>query len=145
MLRSEFDHLNFADPAAIVSKVPSGGGVFILAADDTEVTDNEIRDNHSFGVAVFGLESLFPGRGPFDVGAFSDRTRVHENKFSGNGGKVDKALTAAGLKGADLVWDVTGASNVWNEPGATAAVPILDERWPAFLRRAMFQALIRLK
>ena len=139
------NHENFADPAAIVSKVPSGGGVFILAADDTEVTENEIRDNNSFGVAVFGLESLFPGRGPFDVGAFSDRTRVHANTYSGNGGKVDKALTTAGLKGADLVWDVTGGSNVWNESGATAAVPILDERWPAFLRRAMFQVLTRLK
>jgi parallel beta-helix repeat protein len=139
------NHENFADPGSIVSKVPSGGGVFILAADDTEVTENEIRDNHSFGVAVLGLESLFPGRGPFDVGAFSDRTRVHENRFEGNGLKADKAIAAAGLKGADLLWDVTGATNVWNEPGATTAVPILDERWPAFARRAMFQVLSRLK
>ena len=54
-------------------------------------------------------------------------------------------LAAAGLKGADLLWDVTGATNVWNEPGATAAVPILDERWPAFARRVMFQFLTRAK
>ncbi|MBK5255824.1 MAG: right-handed parallel beta-helix repeat-containing protein [Vicinamibacteria bacterium] len=139
------NHENFADPGSIVSKVPSGGGVFILAADDTEVSENEIRDNNSFGVAVLGLESLFPGAGPFDVGAFSDRTRVHANRFSGNGGKADKAIMAAGLKGADLIWDVTGPTNVWNEPGATAAVPILDERWPAFIRRAMFQFLARAK
>ena len=137
------NHENFADPGSIVSRVPSGGGVFILAADDTEVTENEIRDNNSFGVAVLGLESLFPGRGPFDVGAFSDRTRVHGNTYSGNGGQADKALTAAGLKGADLIWDVTGPTNVWNEPGATTAVPILDERWPEFMRRALFQFLVR--
>lgn len=139
------NHENFADPGSIVSKVPSGGGVFILAADDTEVTENEIKDNHSFGVAVLGLESLFPGRGPFDVGAFSDRTRVHANTYSGNGGNPDKAILAAGLKGADLLWDVTGPENVWNEPGATRAVPVLDERWPEFLRRAVFQVLSRAK
>lgn len=139
------NHVNFADPSSIVAKVPSGGGVFILAADDTEVTDNEIRDNNSFGVAVLGLESLFPGGGPFDIGAFSDRTRIHANTYSGNGANADKAVTAAGLKGADLLWDVTGATNVWNEPGATKAVPVLDERWPSFVRRAAFQVLSRLK
>ncbi len=139
------NHVNFADPAAIVAKVPSGGGVFILAADDTEVTQNEIRDNNSFGVAVLGLESLFPGQGPFDVGAFSDRTHVHANTFGGNGGKPDKGVLDAGLKGADLLWDVSGATNVWNQPGATLAVPVLDERWPAFFRRAVFQILTRLK
>ena len=139
------NHENFADPAAIVAKVPSGGGVFILAADDTEVTENEIRDNHSFGVAVLGLESLFPGAGPFDVGAFPDRTRVHANRFARNGGKADKALTAAGLKGADLLWDVTGPTNVWNEPGATTSVPVLDERLPGFMRRVLFQFLTRAK
>ena len=139
------NHENFADPGSIVSRVPSGSGVFVLAADDTEVTENEIKDNHSFGVAVLGLESLFPGRGPFDVGAYSDRTRVHANTYSGNGSKPDKAILAAGLKGADLLWDVTGPSNVWNEPGATTAVPILDERWPEFIRRAAFQFLSRAK
>ncbi len=139
------NHPNFADPAAIVAKVPVGGGVFILAADDTEVTENEIRDNHSFGVAVLGLDSLFPGQGPFDVGAFPDRTRVYANQYSGNGGKADKALIAAGLKGADLLWDVSGATNVWNEPGATTAVPVLDERWPVFARRVLFQFLTRAK
>ena len=79
------------------------------------------------------------------MGAFSDRTRVHANTYSGNGGKADKAILAAGLKGADLVWDVTGPTNVWNEPGATAAVPVLDERWPEFMRRVMFQFLVRAK
>ena len=139
------NHANFADPAAIVAKVPSGGGIFILAADGTDVTGNEIRDNNSFGVAVLGLESLFPGQGSFDVGAFSDRTRVHGNTFAGNGSKPDKGVLAAGLKGADLLWDVSGATNMWNEPGATTAVPVLDERWPGFLRRAVFQVLTRLK
>jgi hypothetical protein len=109
------------------------------------VTENEIRDNRSFGVAVLGLESLFPGGGPFDVGAFPDRTRVHANRFSGNGGQPDRLIIAAGLKGADLLWDVTGPTNLWNEPGATRAVPVLDERWPAFVRRAMFQFLTRIK
>ena len=61
------------------------------------------------------------------------------------GGILAKELTAAGLKGADLLWDVTGPTNVWNEPGATTAVPVLDERWPAFMRRVAFQVLNRAK
>jgi parallel beta-helix repeat protein len=139
------NHRNFADPAAVVAKVPSGGGIFILAADDTEVTENEIRNNKSFGVAVLGLESLFPGQGPFDVGAFSDRTRVHGNTWENNGYDADPSIVAAGLKGADLLWDLTGPTNVWNEPRATTAVPVLDERLPPFLRRAVYQGLVRLK
>ena len=70
---------------------------------------------------------------------------MHANTYSGNGSKPDKAILAAGLKGADLLWDVTGPSNVWNEPGATTAVPILDERWPEFMRRSAFQFLSRAK
>jgi len=139
------NHENFADPGSVVSKVPSGGGVFILAADDTEVTENQIKDNNSFGVGVLGLETLFPGRGTFDVGALPDRSRIHANSYSGNGSKADKSILAAGLKGADLLWDLSGPTNVWNEPGATAAVPVLDERWPEFVRRAVFQFLIRAK
>lgn len=139
------NHRNFGDPAAIVSKVPSGGGIFVLAADDTEITENEIRDNKSFGVAVLGLDSLLPGQGPFDVGAFSDRTRVHGNTFEKNGFDADPAITAAGLKGADLLWDVTGPSNTWDEKGVTSAVPVLRATWPAAFRRVVFQLLTRLK
>ncbi len=34
---------NFGDPGSIVSGVPSGTGIMILAGDDVEVTGNEIR------------------------------------------------------------------------------------------------------
>ena len=139
------NHTNFADPAAIVAKVPPGGGIFVLAADDNEITDNEVAGNDSFGVAILGLESLFPGRGPFDVGAFPDRTRVHANRFSGNGTKPHASILEAGLKGADLLWDVTGPTNTWNETGASSAVPVLGATWPGFVRHALFQVLTRLK
>jgi parallel beta-helix repeat protein len=40
---------NFAKPNSIVSRVMPGTGVFIMAADNTEVTANEIRGNDCFG------------------------------------------------------------------------------------------------
>ena len=44
------NHENFADPGSIVSKVPSGGGVFILAADaGVTKTDLEVWNQHLAG------------------------------------------------------------------------------------------------
>src|SRR5207302_1156973 len=46
---------NTAPKEMIVSTVPSGTGMFILAADENEVTGNQIKDNKSVGVAVINL------------------------------------------------------------------------------------------
>ena len=54
------NHPNFGDPTAVVSKVPPGSGIFIMAADRTEVAGNEIRGNDSFGIAVVSLAMAFP-------------------------------------------------------------------------------------
>src|SRR4030095_15290782 len=53
------NHANFANPNSIVANVPPGTGVMVMAADNTEVTGNEIRNNDCYGVAVFGLEVAF--------------------------------------------------------------------------------------
>ena len=49
------NHPNFGDPTSIVGRVQPGTGLLIMAADRTTVTENEIRGNDSFGVAVVGL------------------------------------------------------------------------------------------
>ncbi|HSQ19208.1 MAG TPA: parallel beta-helix domain-containing protein, partial [Blastocatellia bacterium] len=53
------NHVNFANPNSIVANVPPGTGVMVMAADNNEVTGNEIRGNDCYGVAVFSLEVAF--------------------------------------------------------------------------------------
>ena len=61
------NHVNFADPTAIVSNVPPGTGILIMAADDVEVTDNEITGNNSYGIGVVSLEMVLEAEDGFDV------------------------------------------------------------------------------
>jgi parallel beta-helix repeat protein len=132
----ENNHPNFGDPGAIVSQVPPGTGIFIMAADRTEVTGNEIRGNDSFGVAVVSLQQAFPKGTRFDVGPVPEGNWIHGNTFAENGRKPAPAVVAAG-GGGDLVWDGSGADNRWEQPGATSMPPLLPTRgWPDFLARA---------
>jgi cytochrome c peroxidase len=135
------NHPNFGNPNAIVSNVPPGTGILVMAADDTEVTANEIRGNDCYGVAVFSLEVAFPKGTAFDVGPTPENTWIHDNTFSDNGRNPAGSIVRAGLKGADLLWDLSGWSNKWQERAATQSTPLLSARWPAFIRRANWRVL----
>lgn len=137
----ENNHANFGNPNSIVSQVPPGTGILVMAADNTEVTTNEIRGNDCYGVAVFSLETTFAKGTAFDVGPTPDNTFIHNNIYSDNGKNPAGALVRAGLKGADLVWDLKGSSNRWAENNATSATPILKAGWPAFVRVAYWRAI----
>jgi parallel beta-helix repeat protein len=132
---------NFANPNSIVAGVPPGTGIMIMAADNTEVTGNEIRGNDCYGVAVFSLEVAFPKGTAFDVGATPENSWIHNNVYSDNGRNPAGALARAGIKGADLVWDLSGWSNKWDETAATRSTPTLDGSWPSFARRAYWRVL----
>jgi parallel beta-helix repeat protein len=135
------NHPNFGNPNAIVSRVPPGGGILVMAADDTEITGNEIRGNDSYGVSVISLASSFPAGTAFDVGPTPERTNVHDNTYSENGRNPAESIIKRGLTGADLLWDLSGSSNVWKEDNATQAVPVLNASWPGFARRAYWRML----
>ena len=131
------NHENFADPTAIVAGVPSGTGIMIMAADDVEVTGNEIRGNDSFGVAVVGLDSHFGAGSSYDVDPTPERCWIHDNVMEGNGGAPAPAILEAGYDGADLLWDLSGDSNSWDQPGASRlpfALP--GKEWSGLRRRA---------
>ncbi len=135
------NHANFGHPNSIVSQVPPGTGILVMAADNTEVTANEIRGNDCYGVGVFSLETTLDKGTSFDVGPTPDNTFIHNNTYSDNGKNPAGALVRAGLKGADLVWDLKGWSNKWAENNATSATPILKAGWPTFARKAYWRAL----
>lgn len=93
--------VNFAEPGTVVALLPPGIGVIVLAADDNEVGNNEIRGNDSAGVVVIAyIDDLFsPPEDPeFDI--YAEGNFVHDNVFEGNG-------TAP----ADLILLVTEGAN----------------------------------
>lgn len=131
------NHANFGDPNAIVSQVPPGSGILVMAADRTEVSGNEVRGNDSFAVAVVGLASAFPKGTSFDVGILPEGSRVFGNTFAENGRHAAPSVKAIAGRGVDVVWDGSGADNTWSQPGATRFPPLLpDDSWPGVLRRA---------
>ena len=131
------NHKNFGDPAAIVSRVPSGTGVLILAADAVEVAQNEIRNNNSVGVAVLGLDILFGAGSSYDVEPTPEHCWIHDNQLSGNGAQPAGILKEVGMSGKDLLWDLSGYDNNWHQPGASKLPNLLPNKsWPDFARRA---------
>jgi cytochrome c peroxidase len=137
----ENNHANFGNPNAIVSNVPPGSGILVMAADNTEVTGNEIRGNQSYGVLVCGLEIAFPKGTAFDVGPTPENTFIHDNAYADNGRTPSEKYREGGIPGADLVWDLSGWSNRWSEKNATRATPVLKASWPSFARRAEWRVL----
>ncbi len=130
-------HENFADPTAIVAGVPSGTGIMILAGDDVEVTGNEIRGNDSFGVALVGLDSQFGAGSQYDVDPTPERCWIHDNVMKGNGGAPAQTILDAGYDGADLLWDLSGDTNSWDQPGASRLPYALPgKQWSGLRRRA---------
>jgi hypothetical protein len=116
--------------------------VLIMAADRTEVTGNEIRDNRSAGIALISLKELFPDRQQFDVGTETEGSWIHENLVDGNGTDPAPALTEAGLPGVDLLWGASGWDNAWSERQGTRFPRVLPgANWPDFLRVAYWRAL----
>lgn len=80
---------NFAAKSGIVHIVPSGTGVLVMAADNNEITDNDISGNQSVGVAVISyyitqqtyMDAMYD---PFPEGNY-----VHDNRMSGDGKMPD--------------------------------------------------------
>ncbi len=99
---------NFADKSAVVSKVPTGLGIMILASDDNEVHMNEVRGNDAIGVLVVNYTNVLFG--PFtdaEYDIFPQGNFIHDNLFEGNGqnppGLVSAAISAAPVP--DIAWD----------------------------------------
>lgn len=134
------NHVNFADPNAIVSSVPSGTGIMILAADQVRVTQNEILNNKSMGIAMIGLETLFGEGKEFDVDPTPEDNWIYNNQIEGNGLEPDAKVHESGYEGADLIWDMSGLNNSWDQETASKLPYTLPgKEWSTFRRRANYR------
>ena len=131
------NHENFAPPGAIAGIAPSGVGILLLATDNAEVYNNEIRNNKTTGVAVFSLTST----GAFDVneidvGPLPEGNWVRDNIYENNGYDADPFVRDLGIPTADILWDGTGMNNRFNEESASYFPPLVPgDGWPNFVRR----------
>ncbi len=120
------NHPNFAKPGTSVSFVPPGVGIFVMAADYTEITRNIIQDHQSFGVSVLSISnssSLQGKKYELDIQPDADFTYVHANTYINNGYAPAKRYISLAGKGGDLFWDGTGEGNGWNELAGLQTVP----------------------
>lgn len=102
------NHKNFGAPGSIVSGVPSGSGVIIMAADDVIVENNVIRDNKNAGVIVVDHKSFANITIDPEADPNPDRVQLLRNLFTNNGYEPIaeiKALMLASLtqQGPDVV------------------------------------------
>jgi parallel beta-helix repeat protein len=91
------NHDNFAAKGNIVAQVPRGIGVLVMASDEVEIFDNDLRDNQTANLGIIsyqvtGLKFTDEGYDPY-----CESIWVHGNRFSGGGDRPAGDLAALRL------------------------------------------------
>jgi len=122
----ENNHENFGKPGTTVSYLPPGLGMFIMAADHTEVTHNQIFGNDSQGIQMISYltSQVSPKkRIELDIEPNSDNNLIHDNVYRNNGRHPAKTYVDQNIPGGDLAWDGTGTGNGWQEASGVKTFP----------------------
>ncbi|HVU87371.1 MAG TPA: parallel beta-helix domain-containing protein [Pirellulales bacterium] len=106
---------NLSPPGNTVNLVEPGIGIAVNAADNTEVTKNEVRGHGSYGIAMYALTDVFPPEHKLNVEPNPDGNYIHDNALADNGQNPSKRLKSLGAPGGDLFWSGKGVGNGWNE------------------------------
>lgn len=120
---------NFGKPGTIVESIPPGMGLIVMAADRTEVMQNTITGNDTYGVAVIGLGSSTASQDfashVLDVEPNSDYTVIRDNRIANNGANPSERFRKAfpDLPGGDILWDGTGEGNEFLEAQGLKTMP----------------------
>ena len=117
------NHKNFGAPGSIVSGVPSGTGVIVMAADDVQIENNVIRNNKNAGIIIADHKSFANITMDPEADPNPDRVSIYKNFFAENGYEPIsdvKALMAVNLtrKGPDVLAIGEGSGSCINEKDA---------------------------
>ena len=104
------NHANFAPKGNTVATVPPGTGVMVMAADQTEVFDNEIEQNQTVGVSIVSYMITDKPIQDAKYDPFCEAVYVHDNRFASNGGKpagplAELLVAALGTPLPDILYD----------------------------------------
>ncbi|MFO0619165.1 MAG: parallel beta-helix domain-containing protein [Polyangiaceae bacterium] len=100
---------NFAAKGSVVSYVPAGVGMLVLAADQPEIHGNTIENNESLGITVVSGNTLAllngkPWSDPM-TDLYPTDVFIHDNTFTNNGTKPHGALMAFTTPVESIVFD----------------------------------------
>lgn len=105
-LIEENNRENFAAAGTIVSIVPRGVGIVVMAADETEIHDNVIRENVGTGAFLLSYRSLQMPATSDGYDPYPETIWLHHNRFADNGGAPQDVLVALGQdRLEDILWD----------------------------------------
>jgi len=134
------NHVNFGAAGSTVGKVPSGTGIMIITADNTEVFHNTIQGNSTAGLILTSLYSLYPRDTVFDLGPLPENNFIHDNTWSNNGYEPQGMAADLGIPGADIVWTGEGWNNAFDEPTASKMPPLMPSRdWAPPAKRLIWR------
>jgi parallel beta-helix repeat protein len=122
----ENNHENFGKPGSTVSLLPPGLGMFIMAADHTEVTQNQIFGNDSQGIQMISFltsQAAERRKMEYDIEPNADNNLIHANHYRDNGRHPAKAYLDQNIPGGDIAWDGTGVGNGWQEAPTVKTFP----------------------
>ena len=83
---------NFAVKGTTVSEIPAGTGVIVMATNDCEIFDNDIKGNNSIGCAVVSWIAL---QRPFKDSLYDPYCggiNIHHNRIQRGTGKLDASV-----------------------------------------------------
>ncbi|MGH7803247.1 MAG: parallel beta-helix domain-containing protein, partial [Candidatus Binatia bacterium] len=76
---------SFAPRGAIVGSIPQGTGMLVLASDQLELFDNEIRDNQTIGLAIVNYALADANESSTRYDFYPEGIHVYGNTFIDNG------------------------------------------------------------
>jgi len=102
------NHKNFGAPGSIVSNIPPGTGILVMAADEVTIEGNTITGNNNAGITITSLAYAANVANDPESEPNPDRLRILDNVMFDNGNNITgdlKALmlTKLSLKGPDIV------------------------------------------
>ncbi len=118
---------NFAAAGNIVADVPSGTGMFVLAADHNEIHGNTVKSNQTVGIAILSwYVALRDAEGKADPAFdwYPEGNYVHDNILSMNGATPQgRGQLIASLVGVttlpDIAWDgIIDWTKIYGDAGA---------------------------
>lgn len=99
---------NFAIPGSLVSSIPAGSGIIVMAGDDVVIEDNIITGNNTGGIIITSLDFVTEIASDKNSDPHPDRVRIHDNVMFNNGNEPEgemKALmlTKFSTRGPDIL------------------------------------------
>lgn len=86
---------NFSQPGSVVSVVPAGSGVIILANDKVEIFGNTLTDNRSSNVVIAAGGTVdITGDDDPNFDSFPEGIFIYDNDIAGGGNEPDSIIAA---------------------------------------------------